>query len=111
LPEDFQSRVSGVTLPDFRIPIAPLDATITRWIEEQKDHSKKAKDLRSILSAEAFRFFIARNMGVNSGQQDKNISVEHQFWQDVSDTVRNLSAEHSSPPPQKTFRSMASHRP
>jgi len=71
-----------------------------RWVEDQEDHSKKAKDLRHILSAEAFRFFIARNMGVNSGQQDKTISGEHPFWQDVSDTVRKLSAGQFSPPPK-----------
>ncbi|KAF9109095.1 hypothetical protein BGX30_008527, partial [Mortierella sp. GBA39] len=37
LPDGFQPRVSGVTLSTHRVPIAPLDADMARWIEEQED--------------------------------------------------------------------------
>ncbi|KAK5827851.1 hypothetical protein F5H01DRAFT_103067 [Linnemannia elongata] len=104
-PDGFQPRVSDVSLSTHQVPITPLDADVVRWIE-QEDQSKEACDLRDIFSAEAFRFFIARNLGVNSGQQDKdgndklNFSEEHPFWQEVSDCLRKLSTKHPSTPPK-----------
>ncbi|KAG0280383.1 hypothetical protein BGZ95_010295 [Linnemannia exigua] len=89
------TRTSNMLLtPWFPDKTLTSDATVLGQniiLLEKENQTKKAKDLRNILSAEAFRFFIARNLGANSGQQDdnnkdkENVSVERPFWQDVSD--------------------------